>query len=86
MTEETIAARAHREGRWWVFTLPALTSPGPTGAEIVATGQSRSLEDLDEDVREVAALWLEIESWNGAVAIEIDRLGAHRDSTNESED
>ena len=67
MTEETIAARAHREGRWWVFTVPALTSTGPTGAEIVATGQSRSLRDLDADVRDVAALWLGVlVSWPAA--------------------
>ncbi|ROP49733.1 MULTISPECIES: hypothetical protein [unclassified Rathayibacter] len=72
MTEETIAARAHREGRWWVFTIPALTSAGPTGAEIVAMGQSRSLKDLDEDVRDVAALWLDLESWDGAVDVVIE--------------
>ncbi|MDY0913615.1 hypothetical protein [Rathayibacter festucae] len=76
MTDETIAARAHREGRWWVFTIPALTSTGPTGAEIVAAGQSLCLRDLDADVRDVTALWLGVESWKGAVEIEIDRFGA----------
>lgn len=87
MPEETITAHAHREGRWWVFTIPAFTSAGPTGAEIVATGQSRSLSDLDGDVRDVTALWLGVESWKGAVEIEIGRFGAQREeATHESED
>lgn len=72
MTEETIAARARREGRWWVFTIPALTSEGPTGAEIVAMGQSRSLKELDEDVRDVAAHWLGVDSWEGAIDVVIE--------------
>ena len=75
MTEETIAARARREGRWWVFTIPALTSEGPTGAEIVAMGQSRSLKELEGDVRDIVAIWQGLPSWDGAVDVVVDLPG-----------
>lgn len=59
--QKTYEATASREGKWWTFQIPELTSPAPSGGVVIATGQARTLADLDQAAREVAALWLEIE-------------------------
>lgn len=50
---------ARRDGRWWSFEIPALTSPSPRGAghRIVAMGQARSAHEIDSAAREVVTLW-----------------------------
>ncbi|WP_206447612.1 antitoxin HicB [Agrococcus sp. KRD186] len=40
-----------REGRWWVFTIPALD----TG------GQAKSLAEVPFEAQDVAAMWLDVE-------------------------
>lgn len=42
---------AHREGRWWVFDIPALG----TG------GQARDLAEVEVEAQGVAAMWLDVE-------------------------
>ena len=54
-------ATAYRDGKWWTFEIPELSNPAPVAGErIVAMGQARKIEELDQAAREVAALWLDI--------------------------
>jgi DNA-directed RNA polymerase specialized sigma24 family protein len=54
----TYEAVAHREGHWWVFRLPALTSPGPDGKKtITAMGQARRARDIAAEAGDVASMW-----------------------------
>ena len=69
---EKVTARARRDGRWWVFEVPELTSTGPVGERVTATGQSRSLKDLERDVRDVAALVLDVEEYPGEVEVAVE--------------
>lgn len=46
-----IDATVTREGKWWVFTLPELNT----------TGQAHTLEDVETEARNVAAMWLNID-------------------------
>ena len=54
-------ATAYRDGKWWTFEIPELSNPSPSGVPIVAMGQARTVADLDQVAREVAALWLDVE-------------------------
>ena len=48
----------HRDGAWWTFEIPALTSvSSATGKTIVAMGQARRAEDLAREARDVIDLW-----------------------------
>jgi DNA-directed RNA polymerase specialized sigma24 family protein len=54
-------ATAYRDGKWWTFEIPELSNPAPVAGErIVAMGQARKIEELDQAAREVAALWLDV--------------------------
>ena len=58
----TYEATAYRDGKWWTFEIPELNGPAPVeGERIVAMGQARTIRDLDQAAREVAALWLDVE-------------------------
>lgn len=52
---------AYRDGKWWTFEIPALTSPSPRGGDhrIVATGQARHAAEIEEEARDLAAVWTE---------------------------
>ncbi len=71
MERHQYKATAHRDGRWWIFEIPALTAPSPKGVghRIVAMGQTRQARDVAEAARDVAALWLDIDP--GAVDMDI---------------
>ena len=69
---DKVTARVRRSGRWWVFEVPELTSVGPSGEQVVAVGQSRSLKDLERDVRDVAALLLDVEDYSGEVEVAVE--------------
>lgn len=58
MTEETTMTAkrrldvvVQREGRWWVFTMPALD----------AGGQAKSLAEVPFEAQDVAAMWLDVD-------------------------
>lgn len=65
------AATAYRDGKWWTFEIPALSSPSPSGGRIVAMGQARSVAELDQAAREVAALWLNIDERDVTVTVTV---------------
>lgn len=47
-----------RDGPWWTFEIPALTSPAPAkGRNIVAMGQARRAGDVAREARDVIDLW-----------------------------
>lgn len=68
----TLDVTARRNGRWWDFTIPALRVEGSSGATAPAVGQSRSLKELENDVRDVAALLLDIEEYEGELELSIE--------------
>lgn len=72
VTGQYLSVRAEREGKWWVFEIAELTAPAPNGGRITAMGQSRSLKELDEDIRDVAALWTGVDEWKGEVSVTIE--------------
>lgn len=54
---------AYRDGKWWTFEIPALTSPSPRGDghHIVAMGQARVVSEIPTEARTLAALWTNTE-------------------------
>lgn len=54
----TVAARARRDRRWWYIELP----------ELGTSGQARTVKEIPDTAREVAALWLGVDE----STIEID--------------
>lgn len=56
-------AVAYRDGRWWTFEIPELTTESPRGTEhrVVAMGQARTVSELAGAARDVAALWLDVD-------------------------
>jgi hypothetical protein len=62
MSTHTYQACAYREaGGWWTIEIPELTSPGPGGSTITATGGAITARGLDQAARELVAVWLDIE-------------------------
>lgn len=54
----TYEVTSYRDGSWWTFEIPALTSPSPTkGKRIVAMGQARRAEDVAREAHDVIDLW-----------------------------
>jgi hypothetical protein len=47
----------YRDGHWWGFELPALTSTTPTGKTITASGQARRISEIEFEARDIAAMW-----------------------------
>lgn len=62
---------AYRDGKWWVFEIPSLTSPSPraNGPQIVAKGQARRASDIAPEARSLAALW--VDSDESAIEVEV---------------
>lgn len=57
-----LAARAFREeGGWWTIEIPELTSPGPNGTTITATGGAVTPRGIEKAARELAAVWLDVD-------------------------
>lgn len=46
---------------WWTIRIPELTSPGPAGRAIVATGSATTWRGVAKSARELAAAWLDVE-------------------------
>lgn len=68
-TPDTIRARAFRDtDGWWTITIPALTSPGPNGNTITATGTATTYRGIDKAAHELASAWLD----NDAVTVDVE--------------
>lgn len=68
---------AYRDGRWWTLSIPELNGPSSAGANIriVAMGQARTVSQLDNAAREVAALWLDVDETEIKVRVVIRGRG-----------
>ena len=60
---EVFEAVAHRDGKWWTFKIPALSSPSPRGGghRIVAMGQARTAAEVESVARDLAATWMDVD-------------------------
>lgn len=56
-----IEVTAYREGKWWVFEIPELGAPAPSGsgATLMPVGQAKSAAKVAEEALDLAALWVE---------------------------
>lgn len=55
-----LVANAHEDTDGsWTITIAALTSPGPNGNTIVATGSSPTRCGIEQAAHELAAAWLD---------------------------
>lgn len=60
-TKRTLSARAYREeGGWWAIEIPELTSTGPNGVTITATGAAVTTRGIEKAARELGAVWLDV--------------------------
>ena len=57
--EHSFDVAAYRDGKWWTFEIPALSSISPRGADhrIVAMGQASKASKIERAAKEVASLW-----------------------------
>jgi len=63
MSTKVYQVRVFREpddDQWWTVEVPELTSPGPGGATIVATGGSVTARGIERAARELVAAWLDV--------------------------
>lgn len=53
---------ASRDGKWWNFEIPALTSPSPRGGDhrIVAMGQAQHVSEIADAARAVISMWHDV--------------------------
>ena len=58
---KTYRAEAQREGKWWVFRVP----------ELQTGGQARTLHELDDEIKDVIALWLNHDAADFAVELRV---------------
>lgn len=55
-----IQALAYRdEDGWWTIKIPELTSPGPNGRTIEATGAATTYRSIEKAAHELASAWLD---------------------------
>lgn len=67
-----LRARAYREaGGWWTVEIPELTSPGPNGSTITATGGAITARGIEKAARELAAAWLDVAEDEVNVSVEV---------------
>ncbi|GAB2511085.1 hypothetical protein [Paramicrobacterium agarici] len=62
---------SYRDGNWWTFEIPALTSTTKEGRRIVAMGQAREAAEVAREAMDVAALWLNL-SERDEVAVNVE--------------
>lgn len=53
----TYDVTAYKDGDWWTFEVPTLTSPAPSGGRIVAMGQARRADEISTEARNVIEMW-----------------------------
>lgn len=55
-----VQALAYRdEDGWWTIKIPELTSPGPNGRTIEATGAATTYRSIEKAAHELASAWLD---------------------------
>lgn len=68
-TPRTLRASAFRDSDgWWTIKIPDLTSPGPSGNTITATGTATTFRGIDKAAHNLAAAWLD----DDAVTVTVD--------------
>ena len=71
MSGRTLRALAFRDDDgWWTIQIPELTSPGPNGTTIVATGAATTFRAIDRAARELATAWLDMD--DDAVMVDVN--------------
>jgi len=65
---------ARRDGSWWTFEIPALSSPSPRGGghRIIAMGQARSAPEIAGEARALAEMWTDEDGVNVHVVYVLD--------------
>jgi ABC-type transport system substrate-binding protein len=58
------------EDGWWTIKLPELTSPGPNGNTITATGGATTWRKVQRAAEQLAAAWLDVDE--SAVFVTVD--------------
>ena len=73
MTTKTFKARAFLDddGRWTV-QVPELTSPGPDGTTVTATGSAPTARRIDQAARELVAVWLDVATDDVSVEVTVE--------------
>lgn len=78
-TTHVYEARAYRDaGRWWTIEIPELTQPGPGGTTIRAIGGAVTVKDIDQAARDLAAVWLDVDSSAVMVSVTVEIPGEIR--------
>lgn len=68
----TIQAHAYRdEDGWWTIKIPELTSPGPNGKTITATGSATTWRKVQRAAEELATAWLDVDDAAVTVAVDV---------------
>lgn len=58
----TVVARARRDGRWWYIELP----------ELGTSGQARTVKEISDTAREIAALWLDVDESTIEISLSLE--------------
>lgn len=67
---QNLTATAHRDvDGWWTIQIPALTSPGPNGITIIATGSATTFAGIEHAAHDLAAAWLDDDTVTVQVAV-----------------
>lgn len=64
----TYNVTAYKDGDWWTFEVPALTSPAPSGGRIVAMGQAHRADQVPAEARDVIEMWTDSSGFDVHVA------------------
>lgn len=69
----TLEVVTYVDGKWWTFEIPALTTDSPRGPghRIVAMGQAKKFKDVAAAARDVAALWLDVDDYDGDISVTV---------------
>ncbi|PPG28649.1 hypothetical protein C5E10_13790 [Pseudoclavibacter sp. RFBG4] len=73
MSTRTLEALVSRDtDGWWTIRIPELTSAGPGGRTITATGSATTWRGVAKAAHELASVWLDVEPSEVDVTVRID--------------
>lgn len=73
MSTRTLEALVSRDtDGWWTIRIPELTSAGPGGRTITATGSATTWRGVAKASHELASVWLDVEPSEVDVTVRID--------------